>query len=389
METIDQFKTWLSAQGLSNNSVSSYASYLRNVAEEASFNGFDIFQVPQDEEDFEDYLDELSNLINGLTTRISEAYDEKQAKICNNWRSALRKYRNYLLSEKGEYRESSEPIVKQVEEDAAVNESISDKNELSEIEAQDNTESRIYTRDALKSILKGRMKSQERTRNQKKVAWFIRIIHYILCTGIKKYPFVYTSRGISLAILDIIRKSYEIDLDNLVLRTILHTEIGTVTLAQVKELTITPNGEVYVTLNHPKATGVRVLTEVLLPKLYRGLVVLAPLFVSSSLAINEIVVDHIYRMEDLLDDLESANQLPVLERITDMVRKNKIDISNITDPKNSAFWDYVIAHLVELFHEVQLVNGRVVLQLMHQAQNSVSINYNSYKKDVAETLERE
>jgi hypothetical protein len=370
METIDQFKTWLSAQGLSDNSVNSYGSYLRNVAEEASSNGFDIFQVPQGEDDFEDYLDALSNLVDDLTNKIINASDEKQAKSYNNWRSALRKYRNYLLSKKGEYRESSEPIVKQVEEDAIVNESISDREELSEIETQDNTESRIYTRDALKSIFKGRIKSQERTRNQKKVAWFIRIIHYILCTGIKNHPFVYTSRGINPAILDIIRKSYEIDLDNLVLRTILHTEIGTVTLAQVKELTNTPNGEVYVTLNHPKATGVRLLTEGLLPKLYRGLVVLVPFFVSSSLAINEIVVDHIYRMENLLDDLESTNQLPVLERITDMVRKNKIDISNITAPKNSAFWDYVIAHLVELFHEVQLVNGRVVLQLMHHAQNS-------------------
>jgi hypothetical protein len=160
-------------------------------------------------------------------------------------------------------------------------------------------------------------------------------------------------------------------LDNLVLRTILHTEIGTVTFAQVKELTITPNGEVYVTLNHPKATGVRVLTEFKLPKnLYRDLSVLVPLFVSSSQAIDEIVLDHIYRMEDLLDDLESIIQLPVLEHITDMVRKNKIDISNITDHQNDEFWKYVIAHLVELFHEVQLVNGRVVLQLMHEAQNS-------------------
>jgi ElaB/YqjD/DUF883 family membrane-anchored ribosome-binding protein len=371
METIDQFKTWLSAQGVSDNSVNSYGSYLRNVAEEASSNGFDIFQVPQDEDAFEDYLDELSNLIDGLTARISEASDEKQAKIYNNWRSALRKYRNYLLSKKGEYRESTEPIVKQVEEDAIVNDSISDREELSGKEAQDNTKSGIYTHNDLKNIFKGRLKSQERTRNQKKVAWFIRIIHYILCTGIKNYPSVYTSRGIDHAILDIIRKSYEIDLDNLVLRAILHTEIGTITLAQVKELTITPNGEVYVTLNHPKATGVRVLTEFKLPKpLYRDLSVLVPLFVSSSQAIDEIVLDHIYRMEDLLDDLESANQLPVLERITDMVRKNKIDISNITDPKSSAFWDYVIAHLVELFHEVQLVNGRVVLQLMHEAQNS-------------------
>jgi ElaB/YqjD/DUF883 family membrane-anchored ribosome-binding protein len=323
--------------------------------------------VPQDEDAFEDFLDELSNLIDGLTARISEASDEKQAKIYNYWRSALRKYRNYLLSKKGEYRESSEPIVKQVEEDATVNESISDREELSEKEAQDNTKSGIYTRDALKTKIKGRLKSQERTRNKKKVAWFIRIIHYILCTGIKEHPSVYTSRGISPAILDIIRKSYEMDLDNLALRTILHTEIGTVTLAQVKELTITPNGEVYVTLNHPKATGVRLLTEVLL---YRGLVVLAPLFVSSSLAINEIVVDHIYRMEDLLDDLEEANQLPVLEKITQMVRANQINKSNINAAENEAFWDYIVAHLVELFHEVQLVNGRGVLQLMDSFQNS-------------------
>jgi hypothetical protein len=371
METIDQFKTWLSAQGFS--AVNNYVSYLRNVAEKASSNGFDLFQVPQAEDAFEDYLDELSNLIDGLTTRISEASDEKQVKIYNNWRSVLRKYRNYLLSEKGEYRESSEPIIKKVEEDyATVNESIFDKNGLSKKEAQDNTKNGIYSHNDLKNkYFKSRVKSQGRTRNKKKVAWFIRIIHYILCTGIKEHPSVYTSRGIDPAILDIIRKSYEIDLDNLVLRAILHTEIGTITLAQVKELTITPNGEVYVTLNHPKATGVRVLTEFKLPKpLYRDLSVLVPLFVSSSQAIDEIVLDHIYRMEDLLDDLESANQLPVLERITDIVRKNKINISNITAPKNSAFWDYVIAHLVELFHEVQLVNGRVVLQLMHEAQNS-------------------
>jgi hypothetical protein len=151
------------------------------------------------------------------------------------------------------------------------------------------------------------------------------------------------------------------------MRTIVHTEDGTQTMAQIESLMISPSGDVHVFLNSSNNRILRVLTEV--ASINDG-DRFEPLTVSSSRAIDEIVVDHIYRMEDLLDDLERENKLPILSRLTKLIRDNEITIESLKSSADSLAFDFVVLHLLGLFHEVQLINGRIILQLMHATANS-------------------
>jgi hypothetical protein len=358
---IDEYSNWLPDNGV-NSGVRSYISYLNKCCEFASAHGFDLLQQPRDEVSYKAFMDKLSYLEKELT----DGLKTDKSKTCSDLRSGLRKYREYV-----QYRFSTLNITSESQAYIGTNDSSTSSALLFRKENKTlyhgNSHRAIYAQSDLMNTIKTRLRTQNRFRNQKMVAWNIEIINYILFTAIKTSPYKYTDRGISQALLDVIRESYRIDLDNLVLRTLIHTEDGIHTMSQIESLMISPSGDVYVFLNSSKDRIIRVFTEIVSSNDGGRF---EPLTVSNSKAIDEIVVDHIYRMEDLLDELERDNMLPILSNLTKQIRDNNINIEILKSSESSLVFDFVAQHLVDLFHEVQLVNGRIVLQLMHATENS-------------------
>jgi hypothetical protein len=363
----DEYLNWLPNNGVtSQNSIHSYMSYLNKCCELASAQGFDLLQLPKDEDSYKVFINNISYLEKEITAKLKAS----KSKSCNDWRSGLRKYSKYVqyrfdkskISPKSQAQSEHKESNKDVKTNSALLFKENDK-----ASSVCNSPRMIFPQGDLINRIKTRLRTQNRARNQKDVAWNIDIINYILFTAIKTTPHKYTSRGISQTLLDIIRESYRIDLDNIVMRTIVHTEDGTQTMAQIESLMISPSGDVHVFLNSSNNRILRVLTEV--ASINDG-DRFEPLTVSSSRAIDEIVVDHIYRMENLLDDLERENKLPILSRLTKLIRDNEITIESLKSSADSLAFDFVVLHLLGLFHEVQLVNGRIILQLMHATANS-------------------